>query len=105
MRVSLTPAQRGPGNDWDVNASMGLPISMCAPYGADFDGDVMIVFCVTSVAGRAECSSFSWDHAEWSPYDEAGHQDVLPMGTVLYDAQMEYQSMCTTVCWSVVRVV
>ena len=38
VRVKLTPADMKYIETWDVNNSMRFPISMCTPFGADYDG-------------------------------------------------------------------
>ena len=51
----MSPPMNNNGNLWDVNCSMRLPISMCGPYGADFDGDEMTLFPIKTQAAIKEC--------------------------------------------------
>lgn len=107
IHVIATPPDVGHEGLWDVNASMRLPISMCGPFGADYDGDEMTIFAVTTQKAKRECEAFEWPHDDWSPYNadyndpmylEPGDDQVVAMQ--LDDVNpADLQAMCTSVCW------
>ena len=104
VKINLTPKDTGSnGTDWDVNSSMKLPISMCAPFAADYDGDEMTLFIVKDRLSIKECKSFNWPHGQSSPYKPDNSALVMPRGNLdpkenhdpVYD-----QAICSTLCWS-----
>ncbi len=53
--IRVTPNTAHTPETWDVDCSMGLPISMCSTFGADFDGDEMSLFPVRTPKAMEEC--------------------------------------------------
>ena len=60
VRVKLTPAEMYYSGNWGVKASIKFPISMCTPFGADYDGGEMTIFIVTYHNDISECKIFKW---------------------------------------------
>lgn len=61
---------------------MKIPISMCGPYAADFDGDEMTLFPVAdsgalSTTSSIECGSFTWDVDPWTPYKDEYYNELV----------------------------
>ena len=46
----------------NLDCSMRLPMQMCAPYAADYDGDEMTLFPVYGKLAIAECDAFQWNY-------------------------------------------
>ena len=47
---------------WDVNCTIRIPPSMCAPYAADYDGDEMTIFPVKHPLSTLKYETFKWDY-------------------------------------------
>ena len=47
---------------WDVNCTIRISPSMCAPYAADYDGDEMTIFPVKHPLSILEWETFKWDY-------------------------------------------
>ena len=98
VRVAVTPKQVHGEDDWDVNSSMRLPLSMCAPFAADYDGDEMTLFFVDDPASVSECRDFVWPHSRSSPYDKELMSQITNIVPAYADPE-DHQAMCTTLTW------
>jgi len=58
VRVKVSFLEKDCNGTWDINASMKVPISMYTQYGADYDGDEMTIFVVTTPHVISECQRF-----------------------------------------------
>lgn len=76
-RIRVVSPKLDKGLEWDVNSSIGVPISMYATFSADFDGDEMSLFPVKSTAAVNECRSAFWDNLSDSPYSEEGYNSLV----------------------------
>jgi hypothetical protein len=84
----------------DVNASLRIPLSMCRPYGADFDGDEMTLIGITGYQSEQECSAFNWDHDSYSPYVETDYNDIVHYSSPVIGDNANTAAICSTICWS-----
>jgi hypothetical protein len=100
VRIELTDPDVDAITGHDVNASMKVPIHMCGPYGADFDGDEMTLFGVCNPTSEAECASFVWDYSKWNPYSDALYNSVVGPHQQHVCSNTKMLAMCTTLCWS-----
>jgi len=100
VRIVVTDKDREVGS-WDTNSSMRIPISMCGPYGADFDGDEMTLFGVYSTKAQEECATFLWDHSRWTPYsDETNdYAYIVPNNQSVCRTRANTVAICTTLTW------
>jgi hypothetical protein len=84
----------------DVNASLRIPLSMCGPYGADFDGDEMTLIGIKGYQSEQECSAFNWNHDSYSPYVESDYIDIVHHNSPVIGDHANTAAICTTICWS-----
>lgn len=99
VKIRVTQPDMGENAEWDVNSSMRLPISMCAPFAADYDGDEMSLFVVKDPDSISECRAFKWPYDVDSPYKPELNGDVMSSATHHSDRTSYNQAICTTVCW------
>jgi hypothetical protein len=99
FRVKLTDPDVGLWNEWDVNASMRLPISECIPYGADFDGDEMTFFAVKYPQAVEECKAFIWDSSKYSPANMSLYKTVVAPHQGILSTEANTMAICTTISW------
>ncbi len=64
------------GVSWNTNWTIKLPLEMCSPYAADFDGDEMSLFPVTDPKSIEECQRFTWSYG--SLQNEQLHSQLVP---------------------------
>jgi hypothetical protein len=100
VELRLTEAQTDDNTLPDVNCSMQIPIALCVPFGADFDGDEMDVFGLLNYQSEVECAAFSWDHATYSPYSEDDYDHIVHPSTNEIESRWNTTAICTTICWS-----
>lgn len=82
----------------DVNRSMKIPLRLCSPYAADFDGDEMSLFPVKDPKSIDECNSFKWTFD--SPDINVLYDQVVPRGRMQVGSKFNTMSICTTTCWT-----
>ena len=87
-------------DNWDVNASLRLPISMCGPYAADFDGDEMTFYPVVTSNAEMECEAFKWNHKTWTPYNDSLYASMVHPRQKPVESKSNTLAICTTVCWT-----
>lgn len=77
-----------------------LPISMCAPFAADYDEDEMTLFAMKESESILECQTFKWSYGQSSPHNKDFNKMVVPFSTAKIPNPSAHQAMCTTVTWS-----
>ena len=100
VELRLTEPQTDGGTRPDVNCSMQIPVSLCIPYGADFDGDEMAIFGLLGSQSETECAAFSWNHIMYSPYVEDHYDHIVHSNTDVIGTKLNTTAICTTICWS-----
>ena len=101
VKIAVTPVINEDTLDtWDVNSSIRLPLSMCKPYAADYDGGEMTIFIVHSPKAVLECQWFSWPHEQNSPHITNPKQGVVSFRNGDRSPNVKLQAMCTTTCWT-----
>jgi hypothetical protein len=100
VELKLTEADTDDGTQPDVNCSLQLPLDLCIPYGADFDGDEMTVFGLRGHQAETECSAFAWGNNTRSLDNHEDYMHVAYNGTCLIGTEANTTAICTTICWS-----
>ena len=100
VELVLTDPDTDDGTGPDVNCSIRLPLALCTPFGAHFDGDEMTIFGLSGYEAEMECSAFTWDHEPYSPYAEGDYECVVHPSTRLIGSPSNTTAVCTTICWS-----
>ena len=100
FRVKLTLAEMDFSVTWDVNASMIFPITMCTPFGANYDGDEMAIFIVKDPNSISECKSFKWYYSDTSPCNLDRSETVVPLLVQKEEIDTDYEAACTAICCS-----
>ena len=100
IELRLTDPVTDDNGESDVNCSLQIPLALCPPFGADFDGDKMALFGVSGIQSEAECAAFTWDHKKYIPYKDEDYVDVVHLSTDLVGTASNTTAICTTMCWS-----
>ena len=100
VQLKLTGPDTDDGTEPDVNCSLQLPLDLCAPYGADFDGDEMTIFGLRGHQAEAECSAFTWIDNKRSLDNHEDYIRVVHNSTHLIGTEANTTAICTTICWS-----
>jgi hypothetical protein len=82
------------GREWNISCTMQLPPMMCAPYAADYDGDQMTLFPVTTPEAISECKSFKWNYA--NDHVVTASTEVCGRSVQSDEVLFDRMSMCTT---------
>ena len=99
-RICVLQDETSNHGGYNVLSSMGLPISMCSSFGADFDGDEMTLFPVKTYKTIEECKASMWDNSNQSPYTEEGYRRLVPPGAPIVRSRANTLALATTICWS-----
>ena len=84
--------------DIDIKRSMKIPLRLCSPYAADFDGDEMSLFPLKNKLSINECQSFGWMFLDKNMRGLMKH--VVPESQRIISSKFNTLSICTSVCWS-----
>jgi len=100
VELRLTDPDLDDGVGPDVNCSMKVPLALCTPFGADFDGDEMTIFGVRTTQSEMECATFAWDHDKYSPYNDEDYNKVVHSHADEVGTMSNTMAICTTICWT-----
>lgn len=83
-----------------VDCSMRLPMQMCAPYAADYDGDKMTLFLMYDELSIAECQAFKWDYQSITDEFISGYNELCTQRTAPHDTiqSVRAAAIATTTC-------
>lgn len=107
VKVAITGPDRiylGDG-EWDTNSTIKLPPGMCGPYAADYDGDEVSLFPITSHEAVNECKSYRWKYRNESgaPLILAGASDKCKLVPEDHASAFHAACICSTVSWRDVK--
>jgi len=96
VELVLTNADTDDSTEQDFICSLRLPLSLCTPFGADFDGDAMTIFGISGYEAKMECR----DHKPYSPHVDDNNDGVVHPSTVRIGSRSNTTAICITICWS-----
>ena len=100
VRITISSPIYDKDQQRDVNSSIRIPLCMCTPFGADFDGDEMTIFGIQGLQSEKECEAFQWDHARYNPYDEDDYYKIVSRDSQVVQSCANTIAICTTICWT-----
>ena len=89
--------------NWDVTASIILPISMCTLFGADYDGYEIIIFIVTYPNDIPERKSFKLCYRYIPPYNLDKSENLVSLLVQKEETDSSYEADWYTICWSEIK--